>query len=77
VASFTIQQTAEELHKALKEYIEAAYHISNPFLVEQRSHLLDELSTISQKAFIESTPRYKSGARLSELGIDSKVLALF
>ncbi len=77
MASFTIQQTAEELHKALKEYIEAAYHISNPFLVEQRSHLLDELSTISQKAFIESTPRYKSGARLSELGIDSKVLALF
>lgn len=77
MASLTIQQTAEELHKALKEYIEAAYHISNPSLVEQRSRLLDEPGVISQKAYIESTPRYQEGARLRDIGIDSQVLALF
>ena len=77
MASLTIQQTAEELHKALKEYIEAAYHISNPSLVEQRSRLLDEPGVISQEAYIESTPRYQAGSQLRELGIDPQVLALF
>ena len=77
MASLTIQQTAEELHKALKNYIEAAYHISNPSLVEQRGRLLDEPGVISQKAYIESTPRYKTGALLREIGIDPQVLELF
>lgn len=77
MSSLTIQETAEQLHKALKEYIEAAYHISNPSLVEQRSRLLDESGVISQKAYIESTPRYQDGARLRDLGLDSQVLSLF
>jgi len=77
VSSLTIQETTDQLHDALKEYIEAAYHISNPKLVEQRSRLLDKPGVISQKAYIESTPRYKIGACLRDLGMDPKVLALF
>jgi ATP-dependent helicase YprA (DUF1998 family) len=73
----TIQETSNQLHKALKEYIEAAYHISNPRLVEQRSRLLDEIGVIHQESYIESTPRYQTGARLKDLGIDPQVLALF
>ena len=77
MSSLTIQQTTEQLHKALKEYIEAAYHISNPRLVAQRSRLLDEPGIISQRAYIESTPKYQLGDYLKDLGLDPEVLRLF
>lgn len=77
MASLTIQETAEELHKSLKEYIEAAYHISNPILIEQRSRLLDEEGVISQRAYIESTPKYQNGVFLDDIGLDREVLSLF
>jgi len=77
VSSLTIQETSDQLHKALKEYVEAAYHISNPRLVEQRSRLLDKIGVIHQESYIESTPRYQTGDPLAELGIDPQVLALF
>jgi len=57
--------------------VEAAYHISNPGLVERRSRLLDKPGVISQKAYIESTPRYRTGDCLRDLGIDPEILALF
>lgn len=76
MASLTIQETTEQLHKALKEYIEAAYHISQPRLIEQRSVLLDIPGVIHQKAYIESTPRYKPGEPLRSLGLDPQVLGL-
>ena len=36
----TIGETIQQLHRALQDYVEAAYHISHPMLVEQRQQLL-------------------------------------
>lgn len=57
------------LQKALCAYIEATYHISNPSLVDLRRSLLDSTGTISQKAYIESTPIYQGQRRFSDLNI--------
>ena len=57
----TIQQTIEELHSALRDYIEATYHISSPALIEQRKELLNRAGVIFQDPYIESTPRYQTG----------------
>jgi ATP-dependent helicase YprA (DUF1998 family) len=74
----TINETIEELQRALREYIEAAYHISDPKLVAQRRDLLQESGVIYQKAYLESTPRYVSGTRFSQIpGLDSAVSDLF
>src|SRR5437660_9264470 len=74
----TIVETIEQLHRTLREYIEATYHISHPILVEQRRRLLDELGLIHQRPFLETTPRYQSGVCFSEFpGLDPAVLNVF
>jgi ATP-dependent helicase YprA (DUF1998 family) len=73
----TLTESISELHNALKEYIEATYHISDPNLVQQRGTLLDSVGTISQEPFIESTPRYVAGSRFEEIaGIPSEVITV-
>ena len=62
--NFTIGETTNELHAALREYIEATYHISHPKLVAQRRALLDQPGVIHQQPFLESTPRYQAGPPL-------------
>lgn len=57
------------LHGALKAYIEATYHISNPALVALRRSILDVPGTISQRAFIESTPIYRGSRHFADLTI--------
>ncbi len=57
----TIQESIEQLRKALCDYIEATYHISAPSLIKQRKELLDRPGTISQVPYLESTPRYVTG----------------
>ena len=57
----TIGETIRELHHALRDYIEATYHISNPTVVSLRRRILDRLGVIHQRPYIESTPRYKTG----------------
>jgi ATP-dependent helicase YprA (DUF1998 family) len=57
----TIQETIEELHGSLRDYIEATYHISSPALIGQRKELLDRDAVIFREPFIESTPRYQTG----------------
>src|SRR5258708_3666663 len=37
----SIKETIGQLHSALREYIEATYHISAPALIDQRKELLD------------------------------------
>ena len=59
----------ERLNGALKAYIEANYHISNPTLVDLRRAVLDEQGTISQRAFVESTPIYRGARRFADLAI--------
>jgi ATP-dependent helicase YprA (DUF1998 family) len=74
----TINETIQELHIALREYIEAAYHISDPAMVKQRRELLDELGVIHQRPFLESTPRYVVDRKFEQIpGLDPQVADLF
>jgi hypothetical protein len=75
---FTIGQTIEELHRSLRDYIEATYHISHPELVKQRRELLDREGIISQRAFVESTPKYRKGAKYADIeGLDPAIASAF
>ena len=63
----TIQQSIEQLHGALRDYIEATYHISAKSLIERRKALLDRPGVIHQVPYLESTPRYETGERFSDM----------
>jgi len=65
--SATIHETIEQLHVALKDYIEATYHIADPKLISQRRRLLDLPGVIHQVPYLESTPKYRSGQRFREI----------
>ena len=73
----TIGDTIEQLRRALRDYIEATYHVSHPILVRQRAHLLDEQGVIHQRPYLESTPRYQAGSTFADLGLPKPVLDLF
>ena len=73
----TIAETTTRLQHALRQYIEATYHIGHPQLIEQRRTLLDGDGVIAQEPFIESTPKYQSNIRLADLGLDPDVLTFF
>ena len=64
---FTIQQSIEQLRGALRDYIEATYHISAKSLIARRQALLDQPGVIHQVPYIESTPRYETGEGFSEM----------
>ena len=63
----TIQQSIQQLHGALRDYIEATYHISAKSLIHRRKVLLDVPGVIHQIPYLESTPRYKTGKCFSEM----------
>ena len=63
----TIQQSIEQLHGTLRDYIEATYHISAKSLIVQRKALLDRPGVIHQIPYIESTPRYETGEHFREM----------
>jgi len=73
--ALTIGETTEHLQNALRTYIEAAYHVGDPILIEQRRALLDRAGVIAQRPFIESTPKYRSTKSFADLGLDDDVLA--
>jgi ATP-dependent helicase YprA (DUF1998 family) len=73
----TVGETIAELHGVLCDYIEATYHISHPLLIEQRRTLLDTRGIVHQRPYLESTPRYQSGRRFAELGLDPAILRVF
>ena len=75
--SLTIGQTTEHLQWALRDYIEATYHVSDPKLLLQRRRLLDQLGVIHQRPYLESTPRYRPGPSFADLGLDDAVLEIF
>ena len=66
----TISETIEGLQDALREYIEATYHLGDPSLVEQRRAILETPGVIHQQPYVESTPRYRTGSPFAELGLD-------
>ncbi len=63
----TIQQSIEQLHGALRDYIEATYHISAKSLIARRKILLDRPGVIHQVPYLESTPRYETGEPFSDM----------
>jgi ATP-dependent helicase YprA (DUF1998 family) len=65
----TIEETTGQIRSALREYIEAAYHVGNPGLVERRRALLEEEGVLFRSPYIESTPRYESGTDFADLTI--------
>lgn len=73
----TISETIEEIRGALRDYIEAAYHVSSPPVVRQRRLLLDEVGVIFQAPYIESTPRYLAGEVFDKLGLPEAAANLF
>jgi ATP-dependent helicase YprA (DUF1998 family) len=75
--TLTIGETTQQLHRALRDYIEAAYHMSHPTLVDQRRALLDQVGVIHQRPYLESTPRYQTGDKFADLGLDPAVLEVF
>ena len=72
--ALTIGQTIQQLHRSLRDYIEATYHVSNPMLVDQRRQLLEQRGVIHQQPYLESTPRYKTGEPFADLGLDPAAL---
>lgn len=76
--STTVGETIGDLRSALRDYIEATYHISDPFLVEGRRALLGHTATIAQEPYFESTPRYITAKRFADVeGVSGDVAALF
>lgn len=75
--ALTIGETTAQLHRALRDYIEATYHVSDPTLVDQRAALLDEIGVIHQRPYLESTPRYRPGSRFADLGLHPAALDIF
>jgi DEAD/DEAH box helicase len=63
----TIQETIEQLHGALRDYIEATYHISARSLIARRKELLNRPGVIYQVPYLESTPRYQTGEGLASM----------
>src|SRR5262245_6512166 len=75
--ALTIGETVQQLHRALRDYIEATYHVSHPRLIERRADMLAEPGVIHQLQYLESTPRYQTGGRFRDLGLDAPALELF
>jgi ATP-dependent helicase YprA (DUF1998 family) len=74
----TIQETIDQLHSSLKDYIEATYHIGDPGLIAQRRTLLDRVGVTHQIPYLESTPRYQVGQRFEEMAdLPSAALAVY
>lgn len=67
--TMTLDETGRSLHDALREYIEATYHISDERLVAQRRRLLEADGVIHQVPHIESTPRYRLAGSFDQLGL--------
>lgn len=75
MTSATIQQTIDDLRLTLTHYIEATYHVSHPYYVQQRKNLLSEIGGIYQAPYLESTPRYQSAQPYTKID-DLPVAAL-
>jgi len=73
----TIAETIAEIREALREYIEATYHVGHETLVAQRHQLLEEEGVLFRAPYIESTPRYTTSRSFSELDIPETAKALF
>lgn len=72
----TVDDTVLSLKRSIRDYIEAAYHISDPSLVSQRLEILNNPGVISQLPFIETTQKFKKHVDYAELGLESDFLEI-
>ncbi|MFZ4141353.1 DEAD/DEAH box helicase [Streptomyces griseoincarnatus] len=73
----TIAGTISKIQAALRDYIEATYHVGHPTVVDQRREVLEQEGVLFQAPFIESTPRYQTNRRFEDLELDGAVQDLF
>src|SRR6476469_2818093 len=73
----TIAETVDDIRASLRDYIEATYHVGHPLVIEQRRLLLETEGVIYREPFIESTPRYRTDRRFSDLDLDPAVQTRF
>ncbi|EMB16040.1 DEAD/DEAH box helicase [Rhodopirellula europaea] len=62
----------ESIRNRLLAYIESAYHLSDPQLVQLRRELLEQPEVLCHTPFIESSARYASGMPYRELNIPAE-----
>ena len=53
----SIEQASNRLRETLIKYIEATYHISDEYIIDQRNNLLNSPNVIHNSPYIESTPQ--------------------
>ena len=75
-AADTIGQTITKIQAALRDYIEATYHVGHAALIARRRALLEQEGVLFRAPFIESTPRYRTGRRFADLAIPAAAKAL-
>lgn len=75
--ALTIGETITEIRGALRDYIEATYHVGHPVLIDQRRRLLEQEGVLFRAPYIESTPRYTKDRRFADLDLDKAVHDLF
>lgn len=73
----TIAETISKIQEALRDYIEATYHVGHPAIIEQRRELLETEGVLFKAPYIESTPRYQTNRRFEDLDLDPAVHQLF
>ena len=73
----TLSETIDTIRTGLRDYIEATYHVGNASVVAQRRLLLDDPGVISQRPYLESTPRYQADRRFGDLDIPTSAKELF
>ena len=74
----TIQESIKQLHGALCDYIEATYHIGAHSVIRKRKELLNRPGLVYQVPYLESTPRYQTGEKLSDMtGLPMAALEAF
>ncbi|MGI8650162.1 MAG: DEAD/DEAH box helicase [Rubrobacter sp.] len=60
---------SEDLKETLCQYLETSHKISHPVISRERAELLREAGVVSQRPFVETTPRFKTGAWLRDLDL--------
>jgi Lhr-like helicase len=73
----TLGETVKKIQAALRDYIEATYHVGHPTVIGQRRALLEQKGVLFQEPYFESTPRYRTTRRFEELELDEAVQTLF
>ena len=74
--ALTITETISEIQAALRDYIEATYHVGSPAVIKQRRVLLEQEGVLFRAPFIESTPRYVANRRFENLELGPAVQEL-